>query len=468
MIRTIMSKQKNILTFLLKAAGEKFSSMAADIKSTGGRVFFVGGCVRDFFLEQSIEDIDVEVYGVTAPQLEQILCQYGTVNHIGKSFGVYIVKGMSLDITLPRTEKKMGVGHKDFIVTVDPFLPLEMASKRRDFTWNAIYVDAISGEIIDPFNGLKDLQLGIVRHIDDKTFAEDPLRVLRALQFAGRFGFTLHADTKKLCRSLLSELPTLPKERLFEEFKKLLLKAPKPSLGLRLAQEIGVVNTLFPELQSLIGCPQSAKYHPEGDVWEHTLLVVDAAAKLRDKTKNPQTLMFAALCHDMGKPATTKVLHEGKIISHGHERAGVAPTRSFIQRLTRNKKLLQEVTILVKEHMNPYALYKTKASDSALKRLSRRVDVQELLLLAEADRQGRGNVAEDKEINGFKNWFEEKIIYLSLDKEIKPLIQGEDLIKMGIKRGPIYGKLLHQAFEMQLDGKSRADILKEIKRKTRA
>jgi tRNA nucleotidyltransferase (CCA-adding enzyme) len=458
-----MNKSKMILFSLFKAAGNPFPALATHIKAAGGKVYFVGGSVRDFFLDQPIKDIDVEVFGITPPQLEEILSYYGKIDHIGKSFGVYKVKGLPLDITLPRTETKAGHDHKGFTVKVDPFLPLEEAAKRRDFTWNALYVEAVSGEIIDPFDGLKDLQSGIVRHIDADTFAEDPLRVLRAVQFAGRFGFTLHAGTKKLCRSLLQELPNLPKERIYEELNKLLLKAPKPSLGLRVAQETGVIDTLFPELNALIGCPQSAKYHPEGDVWEHTLLVVDAAAKVRDQAKNPLVLMYSALCHDMGKPATTKILPEGKIVSYGHERAGVGPARSFMQKLTGDKRLLQEITTLVKEHMNPYALYKVKASDAALMRLARRADVRELLLLAAADRQGRGDVSDNKNINNFTSWFENKITALSLDKKPEPLVHGQDLIEMGLKPGPLFGEYLRMAFEMQLEGKKRADILHEIR-----
>lgn len=461
-----MAVTKKILPSLIKVAGKNFSPLVSDIKTAGGRVYFVGGCVRDFFLDEPGKDIDVEVFGLAAPQLEDILSHYGKVDYIGKPFGVYKINGMPLDVTIPRTEIKTGHGHKGFDVKVNPFLPLQEAAKRRDFTWNAMYVDVFAGKVIDPFHGLEDLQSCIVRHIDDTTFTEDPLRVLRAVQFAGRFNFSLHTDTGKLCQRLLQELPNLPKERIYEELKKLLLKAPKPSRGLRVAQEIGVIATLFPELEALIGCPQSAKYHPEGDVWEHTLLVTDAAAKLREQAKDPLVLMFAALCHDMGKPATTKVLPEGKIISYGHERAGVLAARSFLQKLTRDKRLLREVTTLVKEHMNPYALYNVKASDAALKRLAQRADVRELLLLAAADRQGRGDVLDEK-IDGFKSWFESKITALSLDKKPAPLVKGHDLMEMGLKPGPLFGKLLRISFEMQLEGKSRDEIVEAMQTKIR-
>lgn len=461
-----MSTSKRILSSLYKAAGKEFPALAGDIQTAGGQVYFVGGCVRDFFLGEPIKDIDVEVFGVEAARLEKILSQYGKNNYIGKSFGVYKIEGMPWDVTLPRTEKKVGFDHKSFTVQVDPDLPLEEAAKRRDFTWNALYADGVSGRVLDPFGGLEDLQSGIVRHIHDDTFAEDPLRVLRAVQFAGRFGFALHTDTRRLCRSLLKELPNLPKERIYEELKKLLLRAPKPSLGLRVARETGVIATLFPELDALIGCPQSAKYHPEGDVWEHTLLVVDAAAKLRGKAKSPLVLMFSALCHDLGKPAATKVLPEGKIVSYGHERAGVLPTRSFLQKLTSDKRLLKEVTTLVKEHMNPYALYKGKASDAALRRLAQRADVRELLLLAAADRRGRGDVSDNKG-SGFESWFEDKITALSLDRKPEPLVSGQDLMEMGLKPGPLLGDLLRRALEMQLEGKSRSEILEAMQKRIR-
>lgn len=424
-------------------------TITSAIAEAGGRAFFVGGCVRDFLLGLPSKDYDVEVYGISADKLVEVLSKFGKVDMVGRSFGVLKLKGLiEVDFTLPRRENKTGRGHKGFTVSVDPNMSFAEACRRRDFTVNAILKDVLTGEIVDPFGGLADLESKIIRHIDSKTFVEDPLRVYRGVQLAARLGFEIHPDTLKLMSRI--DLSDLPKERIYEEFKKLLLKADKPSIGLRYMQVIGVLERMHPLLNAIVGCLQDPDHHPEGDVWEHTLMVVDEAAKLRNKSKNAEAFMFAALLHDIGKPVVTEQVN-GRIVSRQHDVVGEGLAREFMLTLTNEKDLISKVCVLVRKHMRPFALYRDRdrVSDGALRRFARKADIFEVLLLAEADNAGRGK---KQDFAPIRHWFEENIKKLSLDQEIKPLVSGRDLIAMGFSPSPKFGEVLKKAFEMQLDG----------------
>jgi tRNA nucleotidyltransferase (CCA-adding enzyme) len=286
--------------------------MARAVRAAGGRGLIVGGWVRDRLAGLPSKDIDLEVFGIDPARLKEILGAFGSVNAVGESFTVYKVAG--LDVSLPRRESKTGRGHRGFTVSGEPDLPLKEAARRRDFTINAISWDPLTEEYLDPFDGRGDLERRILRAVDAATFGDDSLRVLRALQFAARFEFTLDEETAALCRRI--PLDDLPAERIWGEIEKLLLRARRPSIGFALALELGVIERLFPELDVLVGCPQEPEWHPEGDVWVHTLLVVDEARKQIDDLEHPQqvAVMLGALCHDLGKPATTAFL-DGRIRS---------------------------------------------------------------------------------------------------------------------------------------------------------
>ena len=280
-----------------------------EIRDLGGQSFLVGGAVRDFLRNQKIQkDLDVEVFGIRLPDLENLLAKAGKLSKVGKSFGVLKLKltDREYDFSLPRQEWKIGPGHHGFKVRSLTQMAYPSAASRRDFTINSIAYDPLNHQFLDPFQGRRDLERKILRHIGS-SFSEDPLRVLRAMQFSARFEFRVAPETTRLCRTL--ELDELPKERIFEEFKKLLLLSEKPSRGLETARELGILKG-FPELNHLAGIPQDPKYHPEGDVWNHTLRVLDAAAtfKTRLDAKDLE-LMLAALCHDLGREPTTKYIH---------------------------------------------------------------------------------------------------------------------------------------------------------------
>ncbi|MBP5166793.1 MAG: tRNA nucleotidyltransferase, partial [Oscillospiraceae bacterium] len=257
--------------------------IAHSVARLGGTAYYVGGYVRDKLRHVDNKDIDIEVHGIYPHQLEKILDSLGERVSIGESFGVYILKGYSLDIAMPRREENRGEGHKDFDICVDPFIGTYKAALRRDFTINALMEDVLTGKLVDHFGGAEDLARGVIRHVNDSTFAEDPLRVLRAARFAARFGCTVAPETLELCRRM--DLSSLPKERVMGELEKALLRSDKPSVFFRTLRRTGRLSPWFAELEQTIGTEQDPKRHAEGDVWTHTMAVADAAVKYRDKAK---------------------------------------------------------------------------------------------------------------------------------------------------------------------------------------
>ncbi|MFP5378207.1 MAG: hypothetical protein ACLGHP_00315 [Vicinamibacteria bacterium] len=296
------------------------SRVARAVAARGGRALVVGGFVRDQLLGIASKDLDLEVFGVPEDDLRALLATLGRVEPVGQAFPVY--KLGAIDVALPRRESKTGRGHKGFEVRGDPSMSFDEAARRRDFTINAIGWDPLSGEYLDPFDGRGDLARRVLRVVDPATFADDSLRVLRALQFAARFDLTVDEDTRAICRAIL--LDDLPAERIWGEMEKLLLQAPRPSIGFALARDIGVVERILPEMVPLYTCPQDPEWHPEGDVWTHTLMVIDEARARNADLDRPRlaAIMLGAVCHDLGKPETT--IHvDGRVKSPGHEAAGV-------------------------------------------------------------------------------------------------------------------------------------------------
>ncbi|MES2504409.1 MAG: HD domain-containing protein [Myxococcota bacterium] len=419
--------------------------ISSAISQAGGKPVLVGGCVRDRLMGRDSKDFDIEVYGLDLGSLESVLNQLGSVHAVGKSFGVF--KLFNFDISLPRTENKQGAGHKGFVVQSDPSLTFEQASKRRDFTVNAMGIDLATGELLDPHGGQNDLKTLTLKHVSD-AFDEDPLRVLRACQFAARLEFSIHPDTLTKCHNLLPELKTLPKERIGEEFKKLLM-ANKPSIGLQALLDTRALG-LFPELEALIGCQQDPKWHPEGDVWIHTLMVVDQAARISDQL----LIRLGALCHDLGKPPTTK-FEDGRWRSKNHEAAGVPPTQQFLQRLAIAQDLINEITPLVQDHLKPCQLYNVRdqVSDAAIKRLATRVNIENLCLVAEADFLGRTTEEALAGHDPSTAWLREQAARLAVtNKPLEALLQGRHLLDLGMHAGPAMGRLLKKAYEAQIEG----------------
>ncbi len=443
--------------------------IAQTVQVAGGRALLVGGCVRDELMGVQPKDWDLEVYGVEPAQLRELLDQFGSVNVVGEAFTVYKL-GAHLDVSLPRRERKTGRGHRAFFIEGDPAMTIPDATRRRDFTVNAILKDPLTGEVIDPFQGRDDIARGILRAVAFDTFAEDSLRVLRAVQFAARFEFRVEPQTAELCRSI--DLSDLPPERVWGEMEKLLLRARRPSIGLGWLHALGVLDKLFPELNELIDVPQEPEWHPEGDVWVHTRLVVDRARELIDDLTYPRraTVMLAALCHDLGKPATTAFV-DGRLRSREHEEAGVAPTESLLDRLNvytlDGYDVRAQVIALVRDHLKPGEFYKRRdeVGDGAFRRLARKCELDLLYRVAKADSLGRNADWVPRE-NWFdaaaQEWFIARARELDVQTQAPaPILLGRHLLEMGLEPGPRIGEITRAIYEMQLDG--RVQTLEEAK-----
>lgn len=432
------------------------------IRQAGGRALLVGGCVRDVLLDQPWKDLDLEVYGLPVDELRRLLEQFGEVNTVGESFTVYKLtlrrqtgEKLDLDVSLPRRESKQGRGHRGFLVAADPTLTLEDATRRRDFTINAMLYDPLTGEILDPFGGQADLQRRRLRMVDRTTFAEDSLRVLRAMQLVARFELEIEPETKELCRQI--DLSDLPNERIWGEFEKLLLRARRPSRGLQAALELRIIEKLFPDLQPLVGCPQDPHWHPEGDVWTHTLLAVDKAVELTTglPPEKKIAVLLAVLLHDIGKPLTL-IEENGRIRTPGHEEAGLAPAARVLDRLgihtLHGYDVRAAVLALVANHLKPAQFYKDRerVSDGAFRRLAVRCDLELLYLVATADALARGPASE----SAAEEWFIERARRLGVEHAPpKPILLGRHLLPLGVAPGPQMGRILKAVYELQLDGR---------------
>jgi tRNA nucleotidyltransferase (CCA-adding enzyme) len=433
----------------------------------------VGGCVRDHFLNIENKDIDIEVYGLSYKQILKILKPHFHTGWVGQSFGTVKVSGraerdgsdtgragrdgsdtIEVDLSLPRTESKIGIGHKGFDVVSDPFLDPTVALARRDFTINAIGI-RIDGTVIDPFGGLDDLQKGILR-APTEAFCEDPLRVLRGMQFAARFGFTMEERTLELCKRVLPEYDTLSAERIWSEWEKWATKGRYPGRGLQLLRDCGWI-VRYPEIKALIDVPQNPIYHPEGDVFEHTKLTCDAAVGIADELNlchsERTILLLAALCHDFGKSATTVLNERGTWSSPRHPAEGVPMAKQFLQRLSVPNIIMEHVPILVGEHLAHIAIPPDELpSLQAVRRLAVRLTPSNIKMwsaLCRADSLGCGT---GKPRHRVSTWEEVAEKLDVRESKPKPILQGRDLLKLGIEPGRKMGELLHQVYEVQLDG----------------
>jgi len=431
-----------------ESLNEAAIQIGCKVKELGGRAWLVGGCIRDALYFMRPAEIDIEVFGLGETELEAALNRFGRWDSVGKAFGVYKIKGRPIDISLPRREIKSGRGHRGFAIESNPGATLEEACSRRDFTINAILWDPLTGELADPLDGWEDLRRKKLRHCSTH-FSEDPLRVLRAMQFIARFDLDIDPETLALCRQIEPE--DLPPERIFEEWKKCIIKGVRIGRGLEFLKESGWIR-YFPELEALVKCPQEPDWHPEGDVWTHVGHCMDAFARRRIGDEWEDLVVgLAVLCHDLGKPETTQEI-EGRIRSLGHPEAGVPRTRSLLQRMTRQKQLIEAVLPLVKEHHRPVELYRAKASDAAIRRLARRVHrIDRLIRVARADQEGRPPLPSGSFPEG--SWLAQKAEKLTVSDSVPaPLVRGRDLINLGLKPGPQFKPILDACYEAQLDG----------------
>jgi tRNA nucleotidyltransferase (CCA-adding enzyme) len=370
-----------------------------DLRDSGFHAVVVGGSVRDALLGLEPKDIDIEVYRISYDELAAFLATRGRVDLVGKSFGVvkFTESGSATyDFSVPRRDSKTGPGHRDFNAHFDASITPREAASRRDFTINAMSFDPLTGEIWDFFGGQVDLNNSVLRATSD-AFSEDPLRVLRGMQFACRFNLTVDAGTAAMSRSIANEYATLPRERVAEEFMKWAVKSPHPGRIAEYLQSTGWI-THFPEIQNLFGVPQDPEWHPEGDVGIHTMHVLDQAARVAERDALPAddraVLLFAALSHDFAKPSTTELRErEGRArwTSWGHEPAGGPMARTFLERIGIKAAIVDQVVKLVESHLAHHSIGR-EVTPRAVRRLAMRLapaSIAQLVRVIEADASGR-------------------------------------------------------------------------------
>ncbi len=427
-------------------------AIAQRLRQAGGRAILVGGIVRDHLLGAPSKDYDLEIYGLPIRRLEQELSRFGEVIAIGRAFGVLRIKGLEADFSIPRRDSKVGQGHRGFIVELDPDLDFTEAARRRDLTINSMGFDPLTGELLDPFDGCRDLERGILRATDREHFAEDSLRGLRVAQFHGRLEMAPDEELLGLCRNL--DLSDLAGERIFDELKKLLLRARRPSLGFKFLQATGLLR-FFPELVGMVGVPQDPQWHPEGTVWEHTLMVVDEAAGLRTGDEAEDlALMWGALLHDVGKPPTT-VEVDGRIRSPAHDDVGAPMAEALLLRLRGSKALIERVCALVRHHLAPAQLPSGGAKLKAYRRLARRLaeagtGYELLLRLASADHFGRTTPdALAREFPDGEKFREAMEGLAAAEHTVRDVVLGRHLLARGFSPGPSLGPILAACRDVQ-------------------
>jgi len=454
-------------------------SLSRRVSEAGGQALLVGGAVIDTLNERQPKDWDIEVFGLSFDDLAALFTDKGP-KMVGREFGILKLSasecdGLDIDLNVPRRDNHIGAGHKDLMVDLDPGMTFEEACRRRDFTINAMAVDLSTGELVDPFGGMADLGNGILRATDPVLFVQDPLRALRAMQLLARKAKVVDPSTMSIIRGMVDSFQHLASERVHEEWRKLLLKADHPSVGLEFLRDSGWL-VHFPELQILIGCEQHPEWHPEGDVWTHSLHTVDSAAWVRENGNLPdewvEAFMFGTMLHDLGKPATTvtpQMVSDGLFpkerlwTAWGHDRVGMPCAKSFLQRMTNNKKLIEKTESIVGEHMQPFHLWQGEARKASWKRLHNKLRLDVLGWMCKCDSCGGparhiGDPDLEHETSA-ACWdhFDE-----FGDEPIAPLLQGRHLVAAGLKPGPQFSVALAAAFEQQMEGVDDIDSLLKV------
>jgi len=328
--------------------------IANKIKEAGGTLYLVGGALRDEFLGKKTHDKDYCVTGLTAEKFQETFQEA----HVrGKSFAVFDLDGQ--EFAMARIESKQGVGHKEFEIKTDPQITIEQDLARRDITINSIAQNVLTQEIIDPFNGREDLKNKVIKATTEH-FKEDPLRVYRVARFAAQLGFQVEKETIKQMNELKDELNSLSSERVFTELSKA-LNTEKPSIFFDILRAADVLDIHFKEIKDLIGAEQPLKYHPEGDAYNHTMLVLDMAAELTQHLEENRRLeiRFSALVHDLGKGLTPK---EEYPHHYGHENTGPELVEKLGNRIKTPNSWMKCGKTACREHMRGGIFYKMKPS----------------------------------------------------------------------------------------------------------
>ena len=404
------------------------AAIARHIAQAGGRALIVGGSVRDQLLGRPARDQDVEVLGCNLDQLTEYLAEFGRPIRMGQSFESLRLAGLDIDFT----------------VAESPELDFTAAARRRDLTLNSIALDPLTGEILDPHGGRRDLEAGLLRATDPTRFGDDPLRALRVARLTAQLAMHPDAELIALCGE--QDLSGVARERIFDEFRKLLLDAARPSAAFQFLEKTNLLGH-FPELDALRGVRQDPRWHPEGDVWVHTLMVVDEAAALRRGDEDDLPLMLGALCHDMGKPEQTRI-EEDRVHAQGHEARGIAGAVAFLEGMRAPNRLVAKVAGLVEHHLAPALYPRNSAGPRGYRRLARKleaahVSMELLARVARADHLGRTTEEALARVFPDGDHFLREAGALGVAQAAEPdIVQGKHLVKRGFVPGPQFAELL--------------------------
>jgi len=442
---------------------ESLVDVFVGLKRAGGRPLLVGGAVIDLFCGGEPKDWDVEVFGLSMDQLESTLSEFGNVDLIGKKFGIIKLgyKGLDLEFSVPRRDSRTGVGHKGFRVDFDPNLSVSEAAVRRDFTVNAIAYDYFLDKIEDFHGGVSDLRKGVLRHVDPRTFAEDPMRVFRGIQIIARKLRTASPEYTAMVQGMIErgDLCDVSGDAIFQEMNKMFSKAASFANAAKHMEELGLL--AFFGLDKLVGCPQDPKYHPEGDVWEHTKLVLENAFKYRDELPANWRLpfMWGMLLHDIGKPYTTDF---EKLHAHGHAEKGASLVDVHMRWWTNSKIFIERVKAIVGLHMRSRELLQGNAKRSAWVRLQHgcRLDVLAYVSMCDSDgRAGQKNGKNGEFAEILKKWKD----LGSLEHKVVPVLMGRHLIDRGLRPGRDFSRHLDCAYSYQIENnETDVDVLFEV------
>ncbi len=426
--------------------------LCVQLRQQGAQAWLVGGAVRDLLWQGTVKDFDLEVFGIEEETLQNSLRQLAYVRHIGRHFPVYQIhyQGFDIEIALPRRERKTAAGHTGFCTEVNPHLAPEQASLRRDFTINAMMFEPLTGQLLDFHQGQDDLKRHTLKHVS-AAFQEDPLRVLRGMQMAARFALTLADETATYCQSMIDEYPSLAKERIWQEWQKW-SHSEHPSYGLKVLQASTWLG-LYPELAALTDCQQDPHRHPEGTVWTHSCMAVDAAARIATREnlnpENREILLFSALCHDLGKAECSFSDTADIIRSPGHEAASVAPALRFLQSIHAPQYIQAAAAPLIKYHLQHLH---AACNARNIRRLSHQLEPSNIQMwehLVEADASARHPNPICRPAQAWLHYAQDMRL-----EQAKPkaLLTGKVLLKEGLSAGPEMGNILKKAYQAQLNG----------------
>jgi poly(A) polymerase len=413
-------------------------SIIRRLRDAGHEALLAGGCVRDLLLARPPKDYDV----ATGARPDEVLALYPKALTVGAAFGVVVVvEGtVQVEVATFRAEQGYADGRRPDAVH---FTDAREDARRRDFTINAMFLDPAEGKVIDYVGGREDLQARLIRAVGDprERFAEDHLRMLRAVRFAAELGFQLEAATAEAIRKLAPSVASVSGERVRDELARLLTAPPDGRRrGVQQASELGLLAVLLPEVEHLHGEPQPPAVHPEGDVFRHTLL---GLAHLREPTFE---LALASLLHDVGKPATAR-MREGRVTFYHHQRVGEDAARAVCGRLRMSTSQTRRVTWLVARHM--MLMNFDEMREATLKRLFAEEGFEELAELWRADCLASGGSAE-----GYEALMARYRAMSAEEVRPDPLVTGHDLIAMGLAPGPRFADILRQVYDAQLEGRA--------------